>query len=347
MRKYNWEGLTPLFYSEISSSYMLYDIFKKNKTIASELIKKNFKIDAKIQYIKREYSYNKKGSVDIYINFISEGKICELLIEVKVHDYLSATEGQISTYYNAAIEGNKDKQVYFIYITQFTKKDNFEGIILPKTIDEARKGESLIKQNFAHISWKHMHIFLENYYKFMTDEQKLIVSLNRQWITEKCERDLEDKRIDIGERGIENYFSDVNINIQNNLSFGRIISKNNRQIWTIDLSELEEKQLDLVLEVIKSFSQSKSVNKIRKYKTEEATIEAARKFLEKMLLNTDEWQLVGFYSRLFALVENTTYLKFNGTGTRGFSIKLGIENIGEISLCTIFNNKTIEFSLKR
>lgn len=39
MRKYNGEGLTLLFYSEISSTYMLYDIFNKNKIIASELIK--------------------------------------------------------------------------------------------------------------------------------------------------------------------------------------------------------------------------------------------------------------------------------------------------------------------
>lgn len=160
-------------------------------------------------------------------------------------------------------------------------------MVLPKTIDEAINGQCLIKQNFAHISWEDMHTFLEKYYDFMTEEQKLIVSLNRQWIIEKCKVDF----------------------------------KNNRQIWTIDLSRLEEKQLDLVLEVIKSFSQSEAVNKLRKYKTEESTIEAARKFLEKMLLNPDEWQLVGFYSRLFALIENTTYLKFNRKGIRGFSIK--------------------------
>jgi len=40
-------------------------------------------------------------------------------------------------------------------------------------------------------------------------------------------------------------------------------------------------------------------------------------------------------------------LKFNGTGTRGFSIKLEIHGKHEISLCTIYRNKTIDFSLKR
>lgn len=347
MKKYNGEGLKPLFYSEISSSYMLYDIFDRNKIIASELIKKVFNISAEVQNVRREHSYKQKGSVDIFIDFINEGKKSELLIEVKVHDYLSATDGQISTYYNAAIEDNKDKQVYFIYLTQFTKKDNFECFVSPKTIEEAIKGESLIKQNFAHISWQDIHTILEKYYEVMTDEQKLIVSLNRQWITYKCRADLEDNKINTGDRGIEDYFFDVNIDIQNKLNFGRMISKNNRQIWTIDLSILEEKQLDLVLEVIKSFSQSEAVNKVKKYKTEEATIEAAGTFLEKMLSSPKEWKLLSFYSRLFALVENTTYLKFNGTGTRGFSIKLEIENNGEISLCTIYNNKTIEFSLKR
>lgn len=347
MKNYNGEGLTPLFYSEISSSYMLYDIFEKNKTIASELIKNTFNIEAQVREIKREYNYNKKGSVDIFIDFTSKGKDSELLIEVKVHDYLSATDGQISTYYNAATKDNKDKQVYFIYLTQFTNKDNFDGVFSPKTIDEAIKGKNLIKQNFAHISWKDMHTFLSNYYEIMTEEQKLIVSLNNQWITEKCKIDFEKNKIDIGDRGIEDYFYDVNIDIKKELNFGRSITKNKREIWIINLLELEDKQLDLVLEVIKSFSQSEAVNKLRKYKTEEITIEAAKKFLEKMLSNQEEWKLVGFYSRLFAQVENTNYLKFNGTGTRGFSIKLEIKTSGEISLCTVYSNKTIEFSLKR
>lgn len=38
MKEYNGSGLTPLFYSEISSSYMLYDIFENCRQIIFELI---------------------------------------------------------------------------------------------------------------------------------------------------------------------------------------------------------------------------------------------------------------------------------------------------------------------
>ncbi len=40
-------------------------------------------------------------------------------------------------------------------------------------------------------------------------------------------------------------------------------------------------------------------------------------------------------------------LRLYGTGTRGFSVKLEVLDKGEISLCTLYRNKTIEFSIKR
>ena len=66
-----------------------------------------------------------------------------------------------------------------------------------------------------------------------------------------------------------------------------------------------------------------------------------------MAQNTEEWKLLSFYTKLFNLTEKVSYLKFYGTGTKGFSIKLEIKGKSEISLCTIYRNKTIDFSLKR
>lgn len=347
MKRYNGIGLTPLFHSEISSSYMLYDIFKNQEQIILQLIKEQFNLIPEKITVERERAYPKKGSIDIFIEFVKAGKRHALLIEVKVHDYLSATDGQISTYFNAVIEDSVYDEVYFIYLTQFTAKDDFKGIAIPKTIDESKKGKELIKERFVHMSWEEMHTFLNKYYGILTEEQQLIVSLNRQWILQQCKIDLESNKIDVGERALEDYFFDLKIDIRNCLPFGNEVSENKRQIWRIDTSILEEKQLDTILEVISRYIMSDAVNKIKQYKTEELTLQGAKDFLAQMAQSTENWKLLSFYSRLFLLAEKRSYLKFNGTGSRGFSIKLEIQVKGEISLCTIYRNKTIDFSLKR
>ena len=347
MKRYNGSGLTPLFYSEISSSYMLYDIFKNHEKIIAHLIEETFNILPEKIIVERERAYPKKGSIDIFVEFINAGKKHALLIEVKVHDYLSATDGQIGTYFNAVLEDSVYEEVYFIYLTQFTAENDFKGIATPKTIDEAKKGKELIKERFAHISWDRMHSFLNKHYEMLTEEQQLIVSLNKQWILQQCEADLESNKIDVGERGIEDYFFDTKIDIRNSLYFGNEVCENKRQIWRIDTSALEEQQLDTVLDVIKKLAGSGAVNRIKQYKTEELTLQGAKDFLVQMTQSVEDWRLLAFYSKLFLFAEKTSYLKFNGTGARGFSIKLEIQGKGEISLCTIYRNKTIDFSLKR
>lgn len=347
VENYNGKGFTPLFYSEISSSYMLFDIFKSHQDIISELIYDCFKVLPEKIIIERERSYPKKGSIDIFIEFMSSNKKHALLIEVKVHDYLSATDGQISIYYNAVLDDGLYDEVYFIYLTQFTSKYDFNGVSIPKTIDEAKKGNELIKEKFVHISWKQMHEFLNKHYEMLTGEQQLIVFLNRQWILQQCEADLESNKIDIGERGLEDYFPDLKIDIRSRLPFGKEVDENRRKIWTIDTTALNENQLDTVLDTIKIFSGSNVINKIKQYKTEEITLQGAKDFLILMTQSVEDWRLLSFYSKLFHFVEKTSCLKFNGTGTRGFSIKLEIQGKGEISLCTIYKNKTIYFSLKR
>ena len=103
MEKYNGLKLRPLFYSEISSSFMIYEIFHNHKEIAQEFIKYHFDlaIDNDITII-REKNYPQKGSIDIFLIFNSNGIKTVILIEVKVHDYLSVKPGQIITYYEAA-----------------------------------------------------------------------------------------------------------------------------------------------------------------------------------------------------------------------------------------------------
>ena len=333
MKEYNGSGLTPLFYSEISSSYMLYDVLKNNDTIISQLIEDNFNLRPEKIDVQRERAYPKKGSIDIFAEFESANKKYALLIEVKVHDYLSATSGQIETYIDAVSESQTYKNIYFIYLTQFTPKTEFEDIATPKTIDESKRGKELLGGQFVHISWEEMHTFLDKYYDILSEEQKLIVSLNKQWILQKCKADLESNKVNVGERGIEDYFTDVKLeDIKNRLAFGKEVSENNRQILRVNTPDLTEEELNRVLDVIKKLSESEAVNKTKQYKTEEFTMQAAKDFLVLLAQSVDDWNLLAFYSKLFLYVEKTNYLKFNGTGRRGFSIKLEIKNTGEISV---------------
>lgn len=347
MKKYKGIGLTPLFHSEISSSYILYDIFKNHEQIIVHFIKDHFILLPEKITIERERKYSGEGSIDIFVEFMITGKKYALLIEVKVHDYKSAKDGQISTYYNAVIEDGVYDSVYFIYLTQFTEQNDFTNIATPKTIDEAKNGKELIKERFSHISWEQLHVFLNQYSQLLTEEQRLMLSLQKQWILEQCRVDLESNKIDVGERALEDYFSDIKIDISKVLPFGNEVFENNRKILRVDTSKLSQKKLDAILDVIKNYSNSDAVNKIKQYKTDESTLQAAKDFLSQMAQSTEEWPLLPFYTELFNLAEKENYLKFNGTGTRGFSIKLEVKGKSEISLCTIYRNKTIDFAIKR
>ncbi len=347
MTKYNGIALTPIFHSEISSSYMLYDIFENHKHIISQLIYDQFNIHPDKILIERELLFPKKGSIDIFVEFTKADKKYALLLETKVHDYLSARDEQIVTYYDAVSEDLEYDEIFFLYLTQFTAKDDFKGVVPPKTLTEAEKGKELMKECFQHLSWPQMHQFLEKYYNDLTEEQQLIVTLNKQWILQKNQLDKENNKIDVGERGLDDYFTDVKTDIKEDLPFGEEVYENNRQIWRIHISKLNKEERSGIISTIKKYANSTDVNEIKKYKTEEITLDGAKDFLTQLIQNPDNWELTSFYLSLFYFAYTTCFLKFHGTGTRGFSIKLEIKGKGEISLCTIYRNKVIDFALKR
>ena len=95
----------------------------------------------------REKSYQKKGSIDLFITFNTENRKCALLIEAKVHDYSSVTDYQISTYYNAVQEDQSYDDIYFIYLTQFNKKTEF--VRTPKYLIVDKK-DSWVGKKYSH-----------------------------------------------------------------------------------------------------------------------------------------------------------------------------------------------------
>ena len=353
MKEYDGKGFTPLFHSEVSSSYLLYDIFKGNEEIIKSILGKWFGLSTErieITTIQRERLYPKKGTIDLFIEFRDKNKEeGVLLIEIKVHDYLSATDGQVITYYDAVKEdeGYSPQNIYFMYLTQFTQEDDFEGTVIPKTVTEARRAGEYLGERFTHISWREMHEFLKAWESSLRDEQRLMLSLNRQWMLDKCQRDLKYYKVELGERGLEDYFPDVIINLEEDLPFGEKQIQRYKEIWRIDLSKIEPEEFERLLATIKSYEESTKALKTRTRTTEEQTIEGARDYLTQLSQNETEWKLLTYLSRLFHYALESKKFRLYGTGAKGFSILVEVHKKGEISLCTIWKSGKIDFSLKR
>jgi hypothetical protein len=194
LESYDGIKLRPLFYSEISSSFMVYEIFNNHKNIARDFLKNTFSlvIDDDISIV-REKTYPKKGSVDVFLSFKSKGIKTVVLIEVKVHDYLSATANQIRTYYEAATEELGDNNVYFIYLTQFNRNNISQEPkpTFPNSIKEYENSLKIIpKAKIKHISWKEFHSFIKPYKNTLSKEYNHILDLHENWMTAKSNEDL-------------------------------------------------------------------------------------------------------------------------------------------------------------
>ena len=351
MENYDGLKLNSLFYSEISSSSMVYDIFHNHKKIAKDFIENflNLIIDKDITVIK-EKKYPQQGSVDIFLSFSSKDKKTNILIEVKVHDYASVKPEQIKTYYEAAKEELGDGNVYFIFLTQFNRSNfSSEGnITLPGSIKEFEDSTKIIpEKRLKHINWEEFHKFIEPYKDILPKEYVHILELHKNWITAKSKEDIELNTIDVGERDLLSYFSDIEIDIKKELPFGKIYIKDKKEMLSIDLEQCNSKQLNKISNVIKTLTSSNDINKRVKQITKEETLTGAKEFLSTLIENSDSWLLLSFYSSLFNFVSRTDYLKLHGSGSKGFSIKVYVKNKGSISLCTIWINKKIDFSVKR
>ncbi len=102
-----------------------------------------------------------------------------------------------------------------------------------------------------------------------------------------------------------------------------------------------------MLDTINALASSQSVGQKHARQTPEDTLSAAKARLCALTENVSDWPLLSFYARLFGLVNSTNHILLHGTGSKGFAIRVDIVGKGPVSLCTLWNNGTIEFSLKR
>ena len=98
--------------------------------------------------------------------------------------------------------------------------------------------------------------------------------------------------------------------------------------------------------MIKAFAGSKYIDKKIKQVTLDDTLMSAKEFLKTLSENETNWHLLSFYSSLFNFVNNRDSLLLYGTGTRGFSIRVNVKKKGNISMCVLWANKKIDFSVK-
>ena len=350
MQNYDGLRLTPIFHSEISSSYLLYEIFNNHKEVAKSFLNQFLGFEISNINIDRERNYTGKGSVDLFFNFDNNGRETHVLMEIKVHDYLSATKGQICTYYEAASEELVGGDVYFIYLTQFNKanRPNSSEVSLPPTIQEFEDSKShLGEEKLRHLNWEQIHDFISPYKTHFTNEEQLMIKLQETWIKKQTIKDIEENTDNVGERNISDYFDDIKFNLEEELNFGGRESKKDRVNYVIKLADQTREKLDKVLAVIELYSDSERVIKSSVKNTGYSTLQAVKDFMSDLVQDKNNWNLLRFYSSLFDYINKKNYLELHGTGRSGFSIRVKVRNKGNISLCTLRKNKTIEFGLQR
>jgi hypothetical protein len=353
IKSYDWEQLNPLFWSEISSSYMIHNIFQKHKELARDFITKFLevdkeRIDLNRLSVQREKNYPGEGHIDV---FIAVEKEFSVLIEVKVHDYRSTRPEQLITYYKAALENLKNegfKSIYLVFVTQFTR-DNFgepSGYNLPPTIDEFEATQGSLPEyskNMRHISWDELHSFIKDHYLQLTEEEKLIIDLHTQWLKGKNIEDKKNALQEAKDRSLEEYLGQTAAHLPEKLPFGKK-EENSLRIKLKDISRNDAAQL---VRVIEQIIESPKISK-KQIEKKESTIRAAKKFVTGLAKNQEEWKLLSIYSTIFELVNSRDYLQLDGTGASGFSIVIGIEKQGRLSLCTFWTKRhEVEFKLMR
>ena len=79
--QYSGSELNPIFYAEISSTHLFYDIFDKHPGIAKAFIEQTFNVEVEKLLVIREKFYPGRGSIDLFFDFHCRNRRCALLLE--------------------------------------------------------------------------------------------------------------------------------------------------------------------------------------------------------------------------------------------------------------------------
>jgi hypothetical protein len=355
------EDLTPIFHSEISSSYLLCQYLDRGVNVRRFLalvheLNPDFIDPAgyeKKENIKREYAYKGKGTVDlrIVLEHPSRRKVV-VLVEVKVHDFRSTTRDQIRTYLKAAEEENNPpgSDVFIVYLSQFTKR-NLVGVAAasePRTITEFEGAKRDCQSKVAHLAWTDFYRLLDEPGEPMpeTDVLAYLLSLQRRWMEPKCKADLK-----LAEAGKQPrffdvfYFPNTRSRLDELTSLGEV--ENDGKILRIELEKLDLASLLKLEEIIRYYGNSPDL-RIKNKRTATNTLNIAKGFLQELADTSTTWTILGFYSRVFALAHEHAALDFSGVNNLSIGFWPYAQSPDRISLCTLFlKSREVTFQLFR
>ncbi|MDH7514175.1 MAG: hypothetical protein QHH14_14620 [Clostridiales bacterium] len=353
LTEHDWEQLTPLFWSEISSSYMISDIFARHKEILVDFLRSFLGIPSqalredKLQ-VERERNYPGRGHIDVFVS--STRDFC-VLMEVKVHDFASARARQLGEYIKAAVDNRPvdlSKDIYLVYLTQFSPANYTPATPreTPPSIIEFAAAHQLFSRevkNMVHMNWGQFHSFMEAYLSRLTPAEKLIIELQRKWIEGKDKADREKFRKKKGERALSYYLKDIDATSFEYLEFG---TRREDKLF-IPIRNLSKERRVKLIDLLTAMVESQSINKISLTKNDSA-IEAVNGFMDRLKGRKEDQELVLVYEDLFNLANSRQYLQLLGTGKEGFSINAMIKRKSKLSLFTIYTSRhEIEIRLRR
>jgi len=349
------QDLTPIFHSETSSSYLLMRYLNRGVNALRfvalvHALDPDFLDPAGFTQgeVEREYFYKDQGSVDLRIPLAHpSGRKAVVLVEVKVHDQASATRDQIGTYFKAE-QGATGADVYFVYLTQFTRR-SLEGAGVrkePRTLTEFGRAKREFGFRVAHLAWQDCHGLLDAPGEPApeTDALAYLLSLQRRWMTGKCARDLMPEAPLKWQRRFEDYFPTTPSRLDELKALGH--EESGGLLLRIELRKLEADALRTLEDIIRSYGNSPDIPDAHA-PTSGKTLLKARETLLELAGHCDHWPLLGFFSRIFAFAHAQRNLRLFGGGNFAIHFWSRAEKASR-SLCTLYP-KTMEitFQLRR
>jgi hypothetical protein len=194
-------NLKPSFLSGDSSSSMLYEVLS-DQSVAAAFVSKIFELKPIGPYsVYRDKRFGDAGNIDILIELQVAGRDSVVLVACEVNDYSFTSEGLLIRFYETAREEYQGKDVYLIYLTQFTDAsiDDETRMLQPPTIKEFEQLRKHVgtSARISHISWQDFHALIKRSRVNLNSDLVSTLSIHSDWIKVKNREDVKARLIEL------------------------------------------------------------------------------------------------------------------------------------------------------
>lgn len=196
----NYLNFTPIFYSEGNSTYILSEVLSEQSVAKHFIYKITGIMPEESCSVKREQKVGSSGNIDLLIETRLEGKDSIMLVACTVNDYKFSQNNLLVSFYSNAKELYREKNIYLLYITQFTDSSIYvdSESLVPPTIKEYENTLTILndyKSSLFHFSWTDVHAIIGKHN--FSPELFHILNLHKNWIREKNRQDFWKRSADI------------------------------------------------------------------------------------------------------------------------------------------------------